>query len=166
MKDKITQERLIELFNYDLETGLFSRKVKIGNNCKMDRPVGRISTGGYLMCKIDGVYYTHHRLAWLYVYGKWPLDQLDHIDCNKLNNSILNLREASRSQNMCNKNKMSHNTSGYKGVFWDKQSQKWKAQITINKKQKCLGRFDCPKKAYEVYCEKAKELHLEFHNFG
>lgn len=162
----ITYERLLEIIDYDSLTGIFTRKVKVGRNCRLDKPLGRLNTRGYLDCKIESKIYSLHRLAWFYVTKNWPIDQIDHINCIKTDNRFENLREATRSQNMCNKNKMKHNKSGYKGVYWDKQSSKWKAQITINKVQKCIGSFDDPLEAHNAYCNAAKELHTEFHNLG
>lgn len=105
----ITQQRAKELWSYDNLTGVFtSRRYK-------GRVVGTLTKAGYRVIEADGVQYLAHRLAWLYWYGT-PPSLIDHIDCNKDNNSIENLREASISENDWNMNAHSDNTLGIKGV--------------------------------------------------
>jgi hypothetical protein len=88
--------------------------------------------------------------------------QTDHINGNKLDNRKSNLRQANFSQNNCNKSKTSNNSSGYKGVSWHKKSEKWRADIKINKKQTSLGLFNCKETAAVAYNKKALELHGSF----
>jgi len=88
--------------------------------------------------------------------------EVDHIDGNGLNNRRGNLRLATPSQNSCNKGVTKSNTSGYKGVFWEKGRGKWRALIRLNYKLKHLGFFDTPEKAYKAYCEASDKLHGEF----
>ena len=83
-----------------------------------------------------------HRLAWFYVYGAWPNGDLDHINGDKLDNRIANLREATRKQNMQNVRQHKHNTSGVKGVAWHSQRNKWRAYIFVDYRQIHLGLFD------------------------
>ena len=87
----------------------------------------------------------------------------DHIDKNKTNNNIINLRWSTSSQNNCNQDIRIDNTTGYKGVTWAKSRQKYKAQIRINGKETHLGYFQKPEDASQVYEEKAKEIHKEFY---
>lgn len=97
------------------------------------------------------------------IIGKPPRGFLvDHIDGNKLNNRKSNLRFCTPSQNLMNKGKPESNTSGYKGVSWDKVNKKWKAEIKVNGKSKTLGRFLTPKIAYKIYCEACIYYHKEF----
>ena len=96
---------------------------------------------GYTSIMISGKNYRAHRLAWLYVYGYLPEHEIDHIDRDKSNNKIDNLRHVSCSCNKRNVGLRQDNTSGIKGVYWDKQSDKWRAQITANNKQHHLGLF-------------------------
>lgn len=96
------------------------------------------------------------------VKGEW----VDHINGNGLDNRRENLRLSTIAQNAFNKGKHSNNTSGYKGVSWNKFAGRWVAQITIDGKNKYLGYFDTPEEAHAAYCAKAKELHGEFFNPG
>lgn len=96
--------------------------------------------------------------------GIFENQQVDHINRNKLDNRRENLRIATHSQNHANTGIRKDNSSGYKGVHWNKQSQKWVAQIKINKKTKRIGAYDTPEEAYKAYCAKAKELFGEFSN--
>jgi hypothetical protein len=95
-----------------------------------------------------------------------PTEDVDHIDGDGLNNRRNNLRVATSAQNGRNRGAQRNNTSGYKGVGWDKSRQKWTAQIKVNGKQKHLGRFDTPEAAHKAYCEAADRLHGKFANYG
>lgn len=89
-------------------------------------------------------------------------EEVDHIDGDSLNNRRSNLRLATRSQNNMNKRRYRNNRSGYKGVRWNKQCQKWQAEIRLNNKVKYLGRYNDPEQAYAAYCAAAVELFGEF----
>jgi len=94
---------------------------------------------------------------------KAPVEKIvDHINGNRLDNRLINLRLCDYSQNQYNKGLTKANKSGYKGVYWHKTKKKWATNISANKKQYYLGCFDTPEAAYAAYCEKAKELHGEF----
>ncbi len=94
--------------------------------------------------------------------GEWPKDQVDHINQVKDDNRWCNIRECNSSQNKGNELLRADNTSGYKGVVWDKDRNKWRAQISINNKQTNLGRFDCKYEAARAYNEAAIEHFGEF----
>jgi|688.fasta_scaffold389513_2 hypothetical protein len=128
-------------------------------------PIGYKCKSGYVLIKFMKKTTTVHRIVFLYHHGYLP-KCIDHINGNKSDNRIENLRDATHCQNMMNIGKSSLNKSGYKGVSFQKTSKKWIAQIKQNKNIFYLGLFDCPKKAYEVYCKKALELHGEFANIG
>ena len=89
-------------------------------------------------------------------------EEVDHINHIPLDNRRSNLRLASRQQNVHNVGIRRNNTSGYKGVSFDKERSKWKAQIKINYRNVLLGRFDTPEEAHQAYCEAARKLHGEF----
>lgn len=89
-------------------------------------------------------------------------DQIDHKDGNPRNNQLLNLRPATNTQNQMNSKIQSNNKSGYKGVYWCKLMQKWKARIQVNGKRIHLGYFDDPKEAHEAYCTAADQYFGEF----
>jgi len=123
----ITQESLKELFEYEKETGRLRRIKAICN-----APIGSYPTStnvqGYLQVMIAQRTYLVHRLVYLYHVGEFP-EMLDHINRDKLDNRIENLREASKSQNACNTRKRRDNTSGTKGVSYDTTNKAWLAKV-------------------------------------
>ena len=150
----LTQDRLKELLHYNPETGLFIRKsLKIGNIS------GYINRDGYRRIRVDYKAYSAHRLVWLYVYGLFPKDQIDHINGIKDDNRLINLRECNRSENNQNVVSSRSSTSKYLGVSWSKQNNKWRADIKINNKNKYLGYFDIEEDAFAAYCKAKAELH-------
>jgi len=88
--------------------------------------------------------------------------EVDHINHDKLDNRRANLRICTRSQNLCNRVLSKRNTSGYKGVSWNKDEEKWQANITKNYKSRTIGLYNTLEEAYAAYCKAAKELHGEF----
>jgi hypothetical protein len=156
----LTQARVQELFRYDPETGkLFWRKRK---GVKAGREAGTLTDTGYLKVCVDFVDYKVHRIIWLYCTGAFPEDFLDHINLNKADNRIENLRPATKSENGRNRPKQRDNVSGFKGVAWDSGRQKWIASIKLHGKFHFLGRYDDAAEAHEVYKDAARRLHGEF----
>lgn len=102
------------------------------------------------------------RLAFFYMTGNWPANQIDHIDKNPQNDSWQNLREATNQQNNANTGRQKNNTTGYKGVTWDKRNKKWRAQIMVNGRGIALGRFMCPAAAHMAYQIAANKYFGEF----
>lgn len=121
-----------------------------------------MSASGYLQTRIKNKTYYTHKLIWMLYYDEIPQNELDHIDGNKINNKIENLRKATHSENNRNRSKPSNNTSGYKGVAWHKQENKWRAYITINQKQISLGLYDDKEDAVKAYNNAATKYHGEF----
>lgn len=158
-KNQLTAERLRALLQYSSETGEFTWLTDRNNRNRRGAVAGRVSQLGYVQIGIDGARYSAHRLAYLFVYGEWPAGDLDHIDQNKLNNRIANLRVASKCENQQNRPIHKNNKSGFKGVFWHTQSGKWAARIGVNGKQRHIGVFDDPEVAYKAYCESAARFH-------
>lgn len=161
----LNQARLKELVRYDRKTGVFYWLVR-RNRVRAD--VGMVagcarSTDGYHAISIDGQKYLSHRLAWLYETGEWPNKAIDHIDGNKSNNAISNLREASPAQNAWNM-RLSHdrNTSGAKCVYWYKPRRKWAVRICVNGARKYVGLFSSKDDAEIAAVNARKELHGEF----
>lgn len=160
-------EYLRAILDYDPETGQFRWKQRfdVGNawNARMAGKVaGWVHGDGYVGIGINGAIYQAHRLAWLWMTGKWPDDQVDHRDGNRSNNRFYNLRPATQAENCRNTRRPRNNTSGYKGVCFIKRTQRWRAQIRINRKRIYLGEFDAPEIAYQVYSRAACELHGDF----
>lgn len=169
-------ERARQLFNYDPETGDLRwrpRSVEMFGNSRRSAAracstwnkrfagnlVGRVNEKGYRIVEIDSISYRAHRIAWLIVHGKWPTDQLDHRHGKRDHNPISELREATPGEQQQNKKKVRTNTSGYTGVSWHKQTRRWAAYISVNRKHIFLGLFDAPKEASEVYLKAKQEYH-------
>jgi hypothetical protein len=154
----ITQQELKSKFHYDQDTGIFHR-LKNGEKSKV---AGSLTFYGYLQIQINYKFYQAHRLAWLYVYGETPSKCIDHIDCNKTNNKINNLRLSTHSENQKNRPKQKNNTSGYKGVCFDKRFKRWCAGATLNYKKIYLGSYSTAEEAHEAYVNFAKNNHGDF----
>lgn len=152
----ITQQELKKLLNYNPITGVF--------NCINSKRIiknGRINNRGYITFFINKKSYLAHRLAWLYVYGNFPKDCIDHINHVKTDNRINNLRECSPFLNGQNNSKRKDNKSGFTGVFFSKSVNKWQVQIRINKKPIHLGIFENIDDAIE--CRKVANIKYGFH---
>jgi hypothetical protein len=177
IKTNLTQNLLHELLEYDPSTGEFLWKhrninwfntendFKAWNNRLSGKKAGYVDKRGYLFIRINYFLYSAHRLAWLYVYGSFP-KMIDHINGNRQDNRIENLRECTDSQNQGNSKRSKNNTTGYKGVSLHKGTGKYTAEITYNNKKIYLGLFLTPEEAHDTYCKKASELFEEFCNFG
>lgn len=153
-------QRLKELLSYDPATGVFRWRVKPSRAVSIDDIAGSVDrTNGYRRIALDGKKnYKAHRLAWLYVTGEWPQGDLDHINLDKDDNRIANLREATGSQNCANQ-KAKRN--GLKGAY--RLGQRWwQAVIVKHGKRFYLGCFATELEAHNVYSEAAKKVHGEF----
>jgi len=137
----ITQLELLKLLHYNPCTGVFAWIVaKQGN--KIYDIAGTLNKEGYIAIIVNRKLYRAHRLAWLYMIGEWPGDQIDHVNGIRNDNRWINLREATISQNGANSNIRTDNTSGIKGVSWNREKEKWRVRINIDKKEMFLGYFD------------------------
>jgi hypothetical protein len=114
---------------------------------------GCITKDGYLYIKFKKQAMYAHRLAWVYVHGVWPAQKIDHLDGDKSNNRIANLREASTSQNTQNQTHIRNTPSGLIGVCWNKACKKWQAAIRTGAVTKHLGVFLNREDAYAAYCQ-------------
>jgi hypothetical protein len=156
----ITQAELKEILEYNPDTGVFTWKKTVCNRVVVGNVAGHKTNWGYISIKIQGKHYQAHRLAYLYMTGKFPENDIDHINHIKDDNIWANLRDATGSQNQANKVKQKNNTSGYKGVNWHRN--KWRAQISYMNKTMDLGYYTTPQEAAEAYKKKATELYGEF----
>ena len=149
----LTQERLKELLSYDPDTGLFVRLISKGG-----RGVGSIAgtphSLGYINMAVQGKKYLAHRLAWFYVHGEWPSSEIDHINHKKSDNRIINLRGATRKDNMRNLPKGG-------GVSWCNTKNRWIARISTDEKVKYLGSFK--DKCQAVAIRSRAELENNYH---
>ena len=150
--------RLHEMIYYNQETGNFQWKKSRGRSAS-NSPAGTLSGSGYIQICLDKKIYQAHRLAWFYVYGKFPSKDLDHINRIKTDNRICNLREVTKSQNAQNTIISKANTSGIKGVNWCKRAKKWRAYIKLNGNFKSLGYFLNIKDAQLAYELASKTIH-------
>lgn len=148
----ITQARLKELLHYNSETGVFTWKIS-RQGINVDTMIAGTNHQGYIRIRVDNKCYRAHRLAWLYVHGQFPLDQLDHIDHNRNNNAILNLRPSTLEINNRNASKHKKNSSGVTGVYWHKGNKKWRALIFSTGKLINLGSFDVKDDAIKARAE-------------
>jgi len=132
------KERLRELLEYDPETGVFIWKTGRGS-VKAGSVAGSKEANGYVRIRCDGGRYMAHRLAWLYVHGEFPPEEIDHINGVRDDNRLRNLRCVSRTENTRNQRLSNRNTSGITGVHWDKKAGKWRAKARGLR----LGFFNC-----------------------
>lgn len=157
-------DRCMELFSYDEDSGELRWKVR-RNPAKVGDVVGSVFNNGYRYTSIDGKKFLVHRIVWAMLYGNSPECDIDHMNGNRLDNRKMNLRLATRSQNLGNRKSIS---GKYKGVSWHKKAQKWSAYIggsiksrAINKKRH-LGLFDTAEEASAAYMAAAREIYGEF----
>lgn len=176
MKSDLTANYIRSALDYDQDTGAFTWRKRprehfatqrAWNRCNARFPgteAGTVDAYGYSKISVGHVDYLAHRLAWLYMTGEWPAAQIDHINCDKLDNRFCNLRQATNAENIRNSRKPSTNTSGLKGVSWHKPNNKWRVQISANGSKRHLGYFDEDKldEAAAAYERAAKALHGEF----
>src|SRR5690349_20811660 len=117
----LTPDKVRQVLSYDAITGQFTWRVSKGLRVRAGGNAGFVAQGantGYVIIGIDGRQYRAHRLAWFYVTGEWPPDEIDHINGNRADNRWANLRPATVAENQRNRAKSKRNTSGYKGVYW------------------------------------------------
>lgn len=150
----LTADRLRELFVYDPLEGTFRYRIARGAK-SAGMLAGTPRPGHYIIICIDYRLYVAHRLAWLYMTGEWPLEQIDHANLDRYDNRWENLREATRSENHANKPIGLANTSGVKGVCWNAARGKWQANICVNGVSLYLGLFSDKAEAHDAYARAA-----------
>ena len=162
----LTQSTLKSFLDYDPETGIFTRvKVKTTSNSNPGDVAGG-SNGRYQTISVDNKRYLSHRLAWLYMTGSFPPVFIDHINGVTDDNRFINLREATHSENLLNQKLQKNNTSGAKGVYWNKQHNNWIAKIGFNGKPHYLGAFKDIEDAKIAVMKGREALHGDFCNHG
>lgn len=150
MQTELTAQRLREVLDYDPATGVFTwtawrnyGKAQAGVVAGSTMPVG------YVQIRVDYRRYYAHRLAWFYVHGGWP-EVIDHINGNRADNRIANLRSVSQQVNMQNI-RVTRNKLGFPGVTLHHQSGLYNAAIKVNKVKKSLGYYQTPEQAHAAY---------------
>ncbi len=159
---RISAEQLRAAAHYDPATGQFTRLRAWQNTRKPGSPLNTTNLNGYVFFSIDGRKDYAHRWAWLYMTGALPPPgvHIDHINGEPGDNRFSNLRLATARQNCANGKRKSFNTSGYKGVSIHKG--RWRAVITVNRKQISLGSYDTREEAAAAYADGARRIHGEF----
>lgn len=146
----MTQKELKKELHYNPETGIFTRKISRNNKVKVGEVAGGKDVNGYIIIRVFGKNYKAHRLAWLYVYGEWPLKEIDHINRDESDNRIKNLRDVSRAVNQQNR----FDAKGYSEDYG-----KYRAQIKAFGETINLGLYETKKEARKAYLKAKKKYH-------
>lgn len=155
----ITAERLREVIEYYPEDGSF-RWAKSRRGVRKGDKTGTLRPDGYIKISIDGKCYLAHRLAWLFMHGAFPENDIDHVNRKRDDNRIANLRLCTRAENLQNISVPSTNSSGFIGVRWHKQRKKWNARICVDGREVYLGVFDNRDEAIEARRVAKEKYHL------
>jgi hypothetical protein len=165
----LTLDRLREVLDYNPTSGVFTWKRRQQaapgwNTRYAGKRAGSPTSNGYRTISIDYEVYLEHRLAWFFVTGSWPSDEIDHRNCIRNDNRFGNLRPATHFQNGKNQGMRANNRSGFKGVSWCRATEQWRATIRINGKVTNLGRYRNLDDAIVAYRSAAANYHGEFAN--
>lgn len=159
-KNDLTAQRLREVLDYDPDTGVFTWKARLGGRRLAGQPAGIVNKAiGYAVIGLDGCRYYAHRLAWMFVHGRWPILHIDHINGDRADNRIANLRDVSAQTNMQN---MRDAPGGGRliGASFDSKRGLFQSGIRVNGKRVRLGRFKTADEAHAAYVEAKRRLHV------
>lgn len=154
-------DAIFECLHYNQNTGIITCARKYSTRSVVGAEVGTLNPDGYRRIQYKNKVYMAHRVAWLLHYGSWPDKEVDHVDGNKLNNAISNLRCVHTKDNCKNRGVSKHNKTGHPGVQFDSATGKWRVQFRINKKNKHFGLFEDFNEAVDV----AREQYIH-HGFS
>ena len=155
----MTQDEVKKILSYNPETGLFHWKIKPCKRFPAGMQAGS-NVDGYTRIHTKGQSYAAHRLAWLYIYGEEPANNIDHINGNPSDNRIANLRQATQMENAQNRRRPQKNNShGILGVTYDPKKKLWRARIGINGIRKYIGKFKTQEQAAPAYLEAKRAMH-------
>lgn len=157
-------KNLRDLACYDPETGLFTWRAKLDYRGKPwarnGKPMGCIDPMGYVMLSVANTHIRGHQAAWAMSYGKWPEGEIDHINGNRADNRIANLRDVTRSVNTQNQRRArSTSRTGLLGAHWSAVSRKYTAQISRNGVTRHLGLFATAEEAHAAYVAAKRVIH-------
>lgn len=156
----INLQDLRDRFNYNPDSGVFTY-AKTVSSSRAGAAAGTLHSSGYVHISINNRIYKAHRLAWYYVYGVWPADQIDHINGVRNDNRLCNLREVNRSENFQNQHKAhKNNSSGLMGAYLDKATGRWYSRIQTNHERIDLGRYNTAQEAHCAYACAKKQVHM------
>ena len=163
-KQILTQDELKRQLHYCHKTGIFTRLVSNSSRVKTGGIAGYLDkTTGYIKISVNGYQHYAHRLAFLFMDGEFPLEQVDHINGVRDDNRWLNIRHASQAENLRNAGLRSDSSSGFKGVSFYKTRGKYEAYCNTGGKRTKLGYHDTAEAAYEAYKAFAKLSHGKFY---
>ena len=155
------------VLRYEPATGKFFWLVARPRKTRAGDPAGHVNKKGYIEIRYNHITYRAHRIAWYLHTGEDPHPlTIDHINGDRSDNKMCNLRLATQGQNSKNQRKRKHTKSQYKGAHWREKSGKWQSQIRVDGKSIHLGYFCDDYEAHLAYCAAAARLHGEFANFG
>jgi hypothetical protein len=165
---RLTQEKLMEYVTYEPETGIFRWKKAVNFSIKPGDRAGCPQNRGYRWISIDRERCLEHRLAWLYAYGEHPAGYIDHINGDRTDNRIANLRPASKIENGWNRANSRNNTTGNKGVYQIKAGRKknlvrFQAVVNVGGRRVTLGQYETEAEAIAAYRAAAKLMHGQFY---
>ena len=159
MTATLTAERVRELFEYDSDSGVLSWKVAVGK-AKTGKQAGCLVPDGYVKVGISGCIYAIHRVIWLYVHGHWPRHDIDHLNGDRADNRLANLRDVTRSVNSQNlKRARVTSKSGLLGVSRHKGRKTFQAQIKTSGRSRHIGSYSTPEEAHSAYLDAKREEH-------
>ena len=145
----LTQSRLKEVLHYCPDTGVFTW-IRTKQVRMIDKEAGTIAWNGYRDVSINGKKHGCHRLAWIYIHGDFPINNIDHINGIKTDNRIENLRDVSQSENLKNARLRSDNKTGVTGVYINKSKKSWTMRISA--KENRISEFH--KDFFEAVCNR------------
>lgn len=158
----ISVERIKELWNYDPKTGIFRWKVHASRKFRAGSVAGETDPSRYVRLRYREHFLYAHRVAWAISFGVWPPDDIDHIDMNKNNNRLSNLRLATRAQNIIHRPVRKNSLTRVKGVYQDKRDGRFYAYIDVMRKRHNLGGFAALADANKARIEAETTYHGEF----
>lgn len=157
MTCEVSLDEIGRLLHYSPESGALTWRLSRGG-VAAGTTAGTLNSNGYVTVCVATKLFRAHRVAWALANGSWPVGDIDHIDGDRTNNRLLNLRQASRGANMQNQRKARSNSKiGMLGV--SRNRARWMSRIKVDGITHHIGTFDTPALAHEAYVQRKRELH-------